>query len=204
MKALNILLVVFLAQFVFLKGFSQSVVLVSGDPTVLKGETKIGILYNYDNMKVGKMTEDEYIAKKSDEYNKKTPGKGDQWIHAWKSDRSSRYEPKFEDLLNKNLSKSGVSASPDIKDSKYSIVLHTTFTEPGFYAYVASQNAFIDVEVDIVETANPSTSLAKMTIKKIPGRTAMGEDWDTGTRIEEAYAKCGKQLGAYLVKKAFK
>jgi hypothetical protein len=29
-------------------------------------------------------------------------------------------------------------------------------------------------------------------------------DMDTGVRITEAYAKCGKEIGKYLSKKAFK
>jgi hypothetical protein len=38
----------------------------------------------------------------------------------------------------------------------------------------------------------------------VPGRGAMGNDYDTGFRIQEAYAKCGKETGAFLAKKAFK
>ena len=45
--------------------------------------------------------------------------------------------------------------------------------------------------------------LAVITLKNIPGR-GMGNDYDAGYRIQESYAKCGKSLGAYLVKKAFK
>jgi len=37
-----------------------------------------------------------------------------------------------------------------------------------------------------------------------PGTTFTGYDYDTGLRIAEAYAKCGKSLGAFLSKKAFK
>jgi len=61
----------------------------------------------------------------------------------------------------------------------------------------------INVTVLFVEKANTNNVLAEMTISNIPGRTAMGGDYDTGLRISEAYAMCGKALGSYLVKKAF-
>jgi hypothetical protein len=204
MKVSRIFMLAFFLQLLALTGYSQQVVLVSGDPSILQGETRLGLLYNYDNMKVGKMSEEDYISKKIAEYNQKTPGKGDEWSKSWKADRDSRFQPRFEDLLNKYLKEKGVSASSEIKDSKYSILLKTTFTEPGYNIYVSSQNAMIDVEIYIVETANPSNVLVKLTIKRIPGRTAMGYDYDTGGRIEEAYAKCGKNLGIYLQKKVFK
>jgi hypothetical protein len=31
-----------------------------------------------------------------------------------------------------------------------------------------------------------------------PGKVFMGNDYDTGERISEAYAKAGKELGKYL------
>jgi hypothetical protein len=204
MKVQRILMLALFLQLFTLPGFSQSVVVVSGDPAILKGETRIGLLYNYDGMTIGKLAEEEYVTKKTNEYNQKKPGSGDSWSEKWKSDRETRYQPKFEDLLNKYLKEVGVSASPDIKDSKYSIILKTTFIEPGYNIYVSSQPAYINVEIYIVETTNPSNILVKMTMKKIPGRSAMGEDYDTGGRIEEAYAKCGKNLGSFLQKKALK
>jgi len=149
------------------------------------------------------MSEEEYINKKIAEYNLKIPGKGEEWSKSWKTDRAARYQPKFENLLNKYLQENSVSASPDIKDSKYSILLKTTFTEPGYNIYVSSQNAMIDVEVYFVETNNPSNVVIKLTIKRIPGRSVMGDDYDTGVRIEEAYAKCGKDLGIYLLKRVY-
>ena len=204
MKVHRIFMLAFFLQLFAFAGYSQEVVVVSGDISILKGETRLGLLFNYDGMKVGKLTEEEYITKKTGEYNQKKPGSGDDWSQKWVSDRETRYQPKYEDLLNKYLKEKGVTASPEIKDCKYSILLKTTFTEPGYNIYVSSQNASINVEIFIVETANPSNILVKMTMKKIPGRSAMGDDYDTGGRIEEAYAKCGKNLGIFLQKKVFK
>jgi len=62
----------------------------------------------------------------------------------------------------------------------------------------------INLEISFVETANHDNVLAIMTMTNVPGRDAMGNDYDTGYRISEAYAKGGKEFGAYLAKKALK
>ena len=41
-------------------------------------------------------------------------------------------------------------------------------------------------------------------MKKVPGRDVWGFDFDTGKRLEEAYAMTGKIFGKYLNKKVFK
>ena len=53
------------------------------------------------------------------------------------------------------------------------------------------------MEVQIVETATKQT-IAKYSIKNAPGRTFGGNDYDTGARIEEAYAAAGKHFGKEL------
>ncbi len=40
-----------------------------------------------------------------------------------------------------------------------------------------------------------------MTQKFVPGSQAMGFDYDTGTRIAEAYAKGAKMLAGFISKK---
>ena len=85
--------------------------------------------------------------------------------------------------------------------AKYTVVVYTKMIEPGFNVGVARRPAFINVVVDIVETSNPSNSIAKFTIDKVPGGGAMGYDFDSGFRISEGYAKLGKALGSYIAKK---
>ena len=80
------------------------------------------------------------------------------------------------------------------------MIFKTTFTEPGYNIYVSRKNAEIDGEVWIVETANPSNVIAKISVQNCPGRTFGGNDYDTGNRIEESYAVAGKGLGKFLSK----
>jgi hypothetical protein len=51
-----------------------------------------------------------------------------------------------------------------------------------------------------VESANHENILAKVSIENSPGREAFGNDFDTGLRIQEAYAKAGKELVYFIWK----
>ena len=89
--------------------FAQKIKVTSGDLDFLKGQTAINVEYNYDNMGVGKFDkEEDYINQKVEDYNKKEAGRGDKWKESWIGDREERFEPKFEELINKNLEKSNV------------------------------------------------------------------------------------------------
>ncbi len=148
-------------------------------------------------MSVGKFaTEAEYIAKKTDDYNKKEPGKGDRWAKDWVADRHNMFEPKFDELFERE---SGLSTG-DYKDAKYTLIYKTLTTEPGFNVYITRKNAETDAEVWIVETANPSKIIAKISVENAKGRTFGGNDYDTGVRLAECYADAGKYLGKFMKK----
>jgi len=177
-------------------GFSQKVNL-DGDLDFLKGEKKVALEYKYDKMGVGKFKNgDDYIAKKTGEYNEKEAGRGDKWAVSWVGDRSERYEPKFEELLNKNCEMINFDQN---NKANYTMIVETTFTEPGFNVGVMSKVATINLKITFVDKSGKE--MAKMTIDKVPGRDAMGFDYDTGVRIEEAYAKAGKSVGKFIDKK---
>ena len=169
---------------------AQRIKLVDGSLDAIKSESSINTDFSYDNMKVGKFdNEKDYVTKKTDEYNKKEPGRGDNWAKSWVADRKSDYQPKFEELFSKF---SGKSLSGK---AKYTLLFKTTFTEPGYNIYISRKNAKINADVWIVETANKDKVVAKFTIDGAPGRTFGGYDYDTATRISEAYAAAGKALG---------
>jgi Skp family chaperone for outer membrane proteins len=196
----------FIALFLML-GLSvnaQKIRVVSGDVAFLNGQTDLKVMYDYEGMKVGKKTEAAYIKEKVSEYNKKEAGKGDTWLEGWTSARKERYEPKFEELINDVLSKKAkVKVAQDV-DAKYTLIVKTIRTEPGFNVGVAKMPSFVDFHFMFVETANPSKVLSKIELLNVQGAQAMGFDFDSGTRIAESYAKGGKMLGKYLEEKAFK
>jgi hypothetical protein len=172
---------------------AQKVKTTSGNEDILKPESSINIEFNYDNISVGKYkNEQEYVTAKTEEYNKKEPGKGDTWAASWKNDKESRFQPKFIELFTLT------SGMTDSKTAKYTMIVKTLSIEPGWNIGISRHNAEIDLEVWIVETANKGNKLATFTINNVPGGTAFGYDFDTGLRISEAYAKAGKSLGKSL------
>ncbi len=175
---------------------AQRLKLTEGDLAMLKGQTSINFEFTYDPMSVGKFdTEKEYLEKKTEEYNKKEAGRGDNWAKSWVADRHSRFEPKFIELFTKA---SGLSES---KTAKYTIIFKTKFTEPGFNIGIVRKNAKIDADAVIVETADKSKVVALITVDDALGRTFGGYDFDTGQRLAEAYADAGKALGKMISKK---
>ncbi|POY35280.1 hypothetical protein C3K47_15975 [Solitalea longa] len=182
---------------------AQKIKLQSGDIKTLKGTTEFNVKYIYENITVGKLTEQAYIEKKVSEYNKDQQGRGDSWKKSWIADRPARYEPKFEELMNKRLSAQGIRLSEN-SNSKYTLVFKTIFIEPGFNVGVWRENASINAIIDIVETANPSNIIATITLDKAPGKVFGGYDYDTGLRIQEAYAKAGKELAEFLIDEGLK
>lgn len=185
------------ALLVSANAMAQKVRLLDGSLDALKGVSKINAQFDYSKMGVGKFeTEEEYIEKKKDDYNKKEAGKGNEWEKAWKADRKNRFEPQFRELFAKHADMN----IGDFPNEKYTLIFKTTYTEPGFNIYVTRKYAEVDGEAWIVETANPEKVVAKISVQNCPGRTYGGNDYDTGTRIQESYAVAGKGLGKFLKK----
>ena len=175
---------------------AQRVRKVEGDPAPLNGQTKINVVFTYENMSVGKFDKEaEYIKTKKAEYNKKEAGKGDRWEESWLADRKSRFEPNFIELFMKSTD----FVLGNYPDARYTMIVNTSRTEPGYNIYVSKKNAEIDMEVKIVETAT-KTVVAEYVVKSAPGRSFGGYDYDTGLRIEESYATAGKYFGKELRK----
>lgn len=174
---------------------AQKFKVLSGDAKVLSGASQVNVSFDYSKMSVGKFADEaEYINKKKNEYNEKESGKGDKWEQDWIADRTERFEPQFLELFNKNSK----TEAGDFPNASYTMIVKTTRTEPGYNIHISRKNAEIDGEVWIVETQNPSNVVTKISFEKSKGRSFGGYDYDTGYRIQEAYALLGKSLAKYL------
>jgi hypothetical protein len=202
MRSTSLIIVLLLA---FTGLSAQKIKVESGNLTKLKDQKTFNVIYEYSPMSVGKFKkEQDYVDQKTKTYNDDVSGSGDKWAKAWVNDRAARFEPKFEELFNKYLEDQGVKIGSEYKDAKYTMILHTTFTEPGFNIVISKKPAIVNVELRIVETANPTKVIAVVTSMKNTG-TSMGfNDMDTGVRLTEAYAKCGKGFGKYFLKNVYK
>ena len=179
-----------------LSAISQKIKLIEGDLSPLKGETSIMVKFTYDNMSVGKFDKEaDYVAKKTQEYNKKEPGKGDACAKSWVNDREREFQPKFIELFEKE----GGLAVSGKKPAKYTIIFKTTATDPGYNIGISRGSAYINAEAWIVETGSEKV-IAKISLEKVPGRSYGGYDFDTGGRIAECYADAGKHLAKFIKK----
>lgn len=196
MKKSLLLLITFTASV----AFSQKIVLKQGSLDALQGEKQIRIEYDFSSFGVGKFsTEKEYLDTKVADYNKDEPGRGDKFLASWNNDKTTRFPAKFEQLFNEGTAKLGLAGARDF-NSKYTLIVKTTFLEPGFNVGVMRKSAAVSFEYLIVESANHNNVVAVLTQNEVPGSMAMGMDYDTGSRISESYAKGGKMLAAYIVK----
>jgi hypothetical protein len=181
---------------------AQKIKLIEGDLSPLKGQKSVNTEFVYDGMTVTTKNrpEDEYLADKTAEYNKKEAGKGDKWAAAWKEDRKTRFEPQFRELFTKHSEMSSVSD----EKATYTLIFKTTSTETGYNIGISKRPAYIDGELSVVETANKSKVIAKISILNVVGSQFGGFDFETGARLQECYAKAGKELGAFIRKKTEK
>ena len=118
------LFVTFSVLLLCLTAGAQSIKVRSGSLAVLKGEKVVATSFTYENMKVGKLTESEYVKKKVSEYNNKKSGYGETWYENWINDRSARYEPKFNELFGKYLGEKGFNLNGD---ANYIFVINADF-----------------------------------------------------------------------------
>ncbi len=139
----------------------QRIKLVSGDASALKGETKINLVFTYEKMRVGKFDDEaDYIKHKKSEYDKKEPGRGDKWEQAWIDDRKGRFEPNFVEMFEKYTP----FAVGNYSDAKYTMIVNTTRTEPGYNIHISKKNAEIDLYITIKENATKK-SIVEYTVK---------------------------------------
>jgi hypothetical protein len=197
MKRTKIILTALAISLSIGQAMAQKVRMLEGSLESLKGVSKMNVRYDYEKMGVGKFeTEQEYLDKKTKDYNEKEPGRGNTWAKSWKADRKNKFQPQFTELFEKYAD----ITIGDLPNEKYTLIFITKYMEPGFNIYVTRKNAEIDGEAWIVETANPDHVIAKMSVLNCPGRTMGGNDYDTGTRLQEAYAVAGKGLGKFISK----
>ncbi|MBI9053681.1 MAG: hypothetical protein JEY96_07670 [Bacteroidales bacterium] len=173
---------------------AQKVKVESGDLSFLKDVAEISVVFVYPNdMKYGKMTLQEYIDEKVEEKEKKEEGSGEKWKSDFFADRE-RFNEKFIHTLGK-YSKS-LFVAEDNSDFKYTMIVKTTFTEPGFQFGFQSKAAAIDLEISFIETNAPDNIIASMKMSKASGAAHP----DSGERVAGAYSNGGAVLGKYLRK----
>jgi hypothetical protein len=173
--------------------FAQKIKLTSGNLDFLKTEQFIDAEFTYENLNVGKMTEADYVEKKMAE----TKGDAEAWYAKWIADRETRYEPKFIELFDKYMEKRNISIS---SEGKYTMRINTFFIEPGFNVGVMRKNSAINLSISIVNKETNSEE-ATLSVINSSADNFWGGDFDAAYRIQESYAKAGRELAKFITKK---
>ncbi len=183
--------------------FAQKIRVASGSLDLVATETTIGAVFTYENMQVGKLREADYIDRKVEDYNKDEPGRGDRWRDSWINDRTERFEPKFLELFNKYMAEDsrngGIALIPDDGQTKYWFHVNTYFTEPGFNIGIMRQNASVTLEINVMDR-EANEAVGRILIENASANSFAGLDFETGYRIQECYAKAGREYAKFLIK----
>ena len=190
---------------------AQKVQKISGDLNKLKGIKEWKVEFDYAEMKVavdmwGKDLQEEatYTEKKVMDLNQKKEGRGQKWMDDWNHGKTTVYPEKFLLLLNKVAGKKGGNFSQEM-DTQYVLKISTIVLMPGWNIGISKKPAFVSFQYTFYEVKDGQrTELAKFQCNNVVGSQMMGYDYTTTSRVQESYAKAGKILGKFLVKKAFK
>lgn len=179
---------------------AQKIKIKEGTLSSLSKIKSYDVKFSYENMNVGKITENEYLEEKVAEKNKKAKGTGDKWKKEWTSNRSRYYEPKFIELFNKHTKGALKIKKGDVRNTKV-MFIETLMTEPGYNAGITRKDGSVTLKITFKEKEADKV-LAVIHVIKADGEAMGYKDFDTKHRIMEAYAKAGKELAQFLRKKA--
>lgn len=200
-KQLTIILVLFCTSFVF----SQKAKVLEGDFKSLKGITAYNLEFDYANLEIPKYdSEEEFLKDKMKKREDKNPGSGEEFKKSWFADRENRYEPKFIESFNKRFDEGQIKVGKDLAGAEYTMKIKTTFMYAGYNVGVVRQNSKIDAIISVYKTGEPNNMLLSVKYTKAEGNGAFGNDYNSGYRISEAYAKLAKTLAAHIKKKTKK
>ena len=196
-----------LTLFVFIISFTQAqkVKVVSGKYDNLKGISEYNLVFDYTDVKVGKFkSEEEFLEDKMNKRDDKEEGKGEDFKESWFADRENRYEPKFIESFNKRFEDGEIKVDKNLDSAEYTMKVHTTYLYPGYNVGVVRKNAEVSATIYVYKNDAPDTILLEMTLLNAPGYGAMGNDYNSGYRISEGYAKLSKTLAGIFGKKVLK
>jgi hypothetical protein len=174
--------------------------LISGNPKLFEEAKNYYILFDYSGLQVEEYGDEQaYIDYMKDDADKRKKGSSDSWLNKWYGDRNAVYQPKFIEILNKYLGYKVVKGDSVLNGQEYVLKLHTKYIDIGFNKNFQRSPAYLNVIVTISEIKDLNKQLV-ISMTDIPGDEVMGSYSPDFRRIEEAYAKCGKELAQYMSK----
>ena len=193
------IIVLFVASFLLMNlSFAQKFKVIEGSLKSLNSIEELNVIFEYpDDIKIGKMNQQDYIDKKVKEQEAKEEGSGEKWKEQYFADREEHYEPMFMELFDKYTG--DLTVYQDDSDLAYTMIVETIFIEPGYNVGISSKKASVNYEIRFIKTGNENDILCTINMSKAPGTA----HYDSGLRVGESFAKGAKELGKFLMKKAF-
>lgn len=187
----------FVALALLVVSCGPKVELVAGSASPLKRIRTMNVVFDYEDMKVGDMDEEDYLSEKVREKNSEERGSGDAWRDEWFRVREADFEPRFVEVFNQY---SDITIERGNEDADYTLVVKVNRIEPGFHAGVVRKNAEIDFNFTVLQPDANGEMIVAYQFNEAYGQTAMGYDFTTTSRVRECFALGGKRLAKKLEK----
>ncbi|PPL03002.1 hypothetical protein [Parapedobacter indicus] len=202
MKAIKTLLAGFMLFAVVTAVQAQKMKVLSGDFGFLEGQEQVNVTMDFSKVTFynENLSEQEYIDRRVKEIDEKEPGESANWVQDWKSFRNERFLDKFTTIASENSKKAQLEFSSDV-DAPFTLIVKPTWIYPGWFGGVMKQPAKVSIQLDFVETANPSNVVLSIQSEKALGDIAFVGVPNTNDRIAEGFAKTGKSLAQLIDKK---
>jgi sulfatase maturation enzyme AslB (radical SAM superfamily) len=197
-------LFLFVTLFITAMITAQDVDIQKGDFEFLKNQKALNITFDYSQMKLmeDNKTEADYVATRTKELNDKNKTVGDIWKKKWEGAKEGIWQPKFLELVNVVLAKKDKDLifQEGLTTAKYTLIVNVVWIYPGWDVFMMKQPAKVSTKFQFVETANKSNVLLEITSEKAPG-DQFGNNFSNESRIGEGFAKTGKTLAGFIIKK---
>ncbi|MEI6122989.1 MAG: hypothetical protein WCQ95_05105 [Bacteroidota bacterium] len=205
MRSLKLCVILLLSVSLYAKSQVPYVAITSGNLLFLKGQTDISVEFVYDGMKVSEFTEEMYLKQKKLEFRK--PADYETFISKWESERATTYEPAFVKQFNMWCTRLDLVADPRQTDTKYTMIVKTVKTEPGFYNGTNGmrRDTYVTLMVNFVATTDTNTILCSVKAEYIVGATdVMADMTNMNLKLGLAYGSAGERISKLIVKECTK
>lgn len=174
--------------------------ITSGNLDFLKGETELNVVFDWSNVRLTKekLTEEQFINKKTEARNEKEAGSGDTFAEDWQNDKAEFYHAKFIELYNDVLAKKNVKAAEN-SDAKYTLVVEPTYIFFGHNIGISKIPAYVNFKFTWKDSKTGKVLCTEI-LENVQGSQVMGFDFDETARVKESFALAAKKLAKQVYK----
>jgi hypothetical protein len=176
--------------------------ILSGNPKYYENAKSYHVQFDYSDLKIGGYGEEQaYIEYMKDDAERRKKGSSDNWLKKWYSYRTVVFQPKFIDIFKKYAGNK-IKVDTVYKDQKFVLSLHTQFIEIGFNRNFKKSPTYISVTATLSEKDSSEKPLI-ISMENAIGNEVFSSYSEDFRRIEEAYAKCAKELATFMLRKIY-